>query len=450
MFDNLKDQLTNIFSKLTSKGTLSEEDINNAMREIRIALLEADVALPVAKQFIEKVRERAIGQEIIRSITPGQMVIKIVQDELIEILGSKHQELNLSIKPPAIIMLVGLQGSGKTTSCAKLALHLKNKLNKKSMLASLDIARPAAQQQLEILANSCNISSLPITSNQTPIEITKRAIKEAELSGCDVLILDTAGRLHIAEELMQELTEIQKLSKPIETILVVDSLTGQDAINIAKHFQEKLELTGIILTRLDGDHRGGAALSMRHATNIPIKFIGIGEKLEDFSAFYPDRIASRILDKGDIVSLVEKAAQIMEHEDAEKMAKKIQKGRFDMNDLLAQLKNISKMGGLSSMISLLPGLGGKVKDLMSQNSEFNEKIISRQVAIISSMTKQERRNPDILNASRKIRIAQGSGTHVQDINKLIKQFLQMSKAMKKVAKLDKKSLLRNGMKNIFN
>lgn len=442
MFESLSQRISQICDRLRGRGSLTEEDVSLAMREIRIALLEADVALPVVRTFIEHVKAKAVGEEVLKSITPSQMVIKIVHDELTNMLGEVNTELNLTTTPPAVILMVGLQGSGKTTTSAKLALRLKDKQRKKVMLASLDVARPAAQEQLEVLAKQIEVVSLPIIANQSPREITKRALQEAKNQGCDVLILDSAGRLHVNEELMQELVEIHSSSNPVETLLVADSLTGQDAVNVAKHFQEALPLTGIILTRIDGDGRGGAALSMRSSTGQPIKFLGVGEKLHELEDFHPERIASRILDMGDIVSLVERAAESINQQEAEHLAKKLQKGQFDMNDLASQLRTIRKMGGMMGVMSFLPGVG-KFKDKLAE-ANVDERILKRQEAIINSMTKQERIHPKLLNGSRRRRIAQGAGVTVQDVNILIKQYQTMTTMMKRFGKMDKKSLMRGG------
>ena len=440
MFQNLSDNLGKIFSKLRGKGFLSEDDVNAAMREVRIALLEADVALPVVKDFIEKVKAKAIGEEVIKNVNPAQMVIKIVNDELTAVLGSESAELNLRAQPPVVILMAGLQGSGKTTTTAKIALHLKKNSKKKILLASLDIYRPAAQEQLATLGRQVEIDTLEIIAGQKPEEITKRAIQKAKLEGYDVLFLDTAGRLHIDDELMTELQQVAKISSPTETLLVVDSLTGQDAVNVAKQFNEKIGVTGIVLTRLDGDGRGGAALSMRAITGCPIKFAGVGEKLNELEEFHPSRIASRILGMGDIVSLVEKAADVVEKEEAERLAKKMHKGQFDFDDLLKQLEGIGKMGGIGSIMGMMPGLS-KFKD-KAEEAGVNEKMIARQKAIISSMTREERANPDLLGGSRKKRIAAGSGTSVQEINRLVKMQKQMNMMMKKLGKLGPKGLMR--------
>jgi len=434
MFSSLSDNLNKIFDKLRGRGFLTEDDVNTAMREIRIALLEADVALPVVKEFIEKVKVKAIGSEVLKSITPSQLIVKIVSDELNKI-SSQTTKKNIfsSTKPPAIIMLVGLQGSGKTTTAAKLALMLRQKQKKEVLLASLDVYRPAAQEQLEILGKQIAINTLPIVAKEDPVTITKRALKEAELGAVDVLILDTAGRLHTDDDLIKELQNIKEASNPIEVILVADSLTGQDAVNISKYFHEKIGLTGVILTRVDGDARGGAALSIKHITGCPIKFIGVGEKPAEFEVFHPERIASRILGMGDVVSLVEKASEAISKADVEKITNKMQRGKFDFEDLLDQLRNLKKMGGVGKLMNLIPGVS-KIKNQLS-TAGFDEKMISRQEAIILSMTLKERRNPNLLNASRKKRIANGSGSKVEDINRLLKQYLTMCKMMKKFGKM---------------
>ncbi len=443
MFESLSDNLNKIFTNLRGKGLLSEDDVNSAMREVRVALLEADVALPVAKDFINKVKERAVGAEVVRSVSPGQMVVKIVQDNLEEMLGSDESEINLSATPPAIIMMVGLQGSGKTTSSGKLANFLKLKRGKKVLLVSLDVYRPAAQEQLEVLGKQIAVDSLPIIAGEKPEAITKRAIDAGKMGGYDVIILDTAGRLHIAEELMGELQNVKKLANPVETLLVADSLTGQDAVNIASQFNEKIGLTGIILTRIDGDGRGGAALSMRHVTGCPIKFMGVGEKISEFEPFHPSRIASRILGMGDIVSLVERAAETVETEDVKNLEKKLKKGQFDLNDLAKQFKMMRKMGGIGGIASMIPGIGRMKKQI--DESGVDDKFMIRQESIIYSMTKKERRFPDILNASRKRRIAAGAGVSVQELNRLLKQYKQMATMMKRVSKMDKKTLMRGGL-----
>ncbi len=447
MFSNLSNKLGDIFSKLKKRGTLTEADIDAAMREIRIALLEADVALPVVKDFIVSLKEKAIGTEVIQSISPGQMVVKLVNDHMAQLLGSEHQALNLAANPPVVIMMVGLQGSGKTTSTGKLALRLRTKHGKKVLVASLDIYRPAAQMQLEQVAKRAEVASLPIIAGEKPAEITKRALDAARLEGYDVLLLDTAGRLHIDEELMNELKTVKQLANPLETLLVADSLTGQDAVNIAKTFHEQIGVSGIILTRVDGDGRGGAALSMRAITGQPIKFIGMGEKIDEFEEFHPARIASRILDMGDIVSLVEKAAEVVSADEAEKMATRMMEGQFDFNDLLDQMRKMKKMGGIGSMMKMLPGMGA-LKDKL-EGANIDENIIGRQEAIILSMTAKERAFPKLINGSRRIRIANGAGVQVQDVNKLIKQQQQMQDMMKKFKKMGKKGMMRGGMSGLL-
>ncbi len=447
MFSSLSSKLTGIFGTLRKRGVLTEADIDAVAREVRIALLEADVALPVVKDFISSLKEKAVGANIVASINPSQMVIKLVNDHLAELLGSEHQALNLAANPPVVIMMVGLQGSGKTTSTGKLALRLKNKQNKKVLVASLDIYRPAAQEQLAQVAKQAGIDALPVITGQKPREITERAMTEAKLGGYDVLLLDTAGRLHIDDELMGELTAVKSLANPLETLLVADSLTGQDAVTIAKTFHEKIGVTGIILTRVDGDGRGGAALSMRAVTGQPIKFMGLGEKLDALEEFHPARIAGRILDMGDVVSLVEKAAEAVTQEEADIMGKRMMSGQFDFNDLLDQMRKMKKMGGIGSMMNLIPGMG-KIKDQLA-NANIDEKIIARQEAIILSMTPRERQFPKLINGSRRIRIAKGSGTTVQDVNKILKQQQQMADMMKKFGKMGAKGMMRGGQGNIL-
>ncbi len=419
------------------------------MREIRIALLEADVALPVVKDFVNAVRERAVGQEVLRSVTPAQMVVKIVHDHLVETLGGKagggagDVGLNLNAVPPVVVMMVGLQGSGKTTSAAKIALRLKNRDKKKVLLASLDVQRPAAQEQLAVLGRQVGVVSLPVVAGERPLAIARRAIQTGKLEGYDVVILDTAGRLHIDEELMLELAAVRDATLPSETLLVADAMTGQDAVNVARSFNERVGVTGIMLTRVDGDARGGAALSMRAITGKPIKFVGTGEKIDALEPFHAERIAGRILDMGDVVGLVEKAAETIDQQEAEKLAAKLQKGSFDLDDLAGQLRQLRKMGGMSGMMGMLPGVG-RIKKQLSE-AKVDDGMIRRQEAIISSMTKKERRNPKLLNASRRLRIAAGSGTSVQEINRLLKQYQDMAHMMKKAQKLGKKGLTRHGM-----
>ncbi len=447
MFENLTGRLGDVLGKLTKRGALTEADVSEAMREVRVALLEADVALPVVKSFIKKVKAKAVGTDVLRSINPGQMVIKVVHDQLVEILGSESQELNLIAVPPIVYMMVGLQGSGKTTSTAKIAKLLTAKHGKKVMMASLDVRRPAAQEQLRVLGEQIEVATLPIVDGQQPVEIAKRALQSAEIKGFDVILLDTAGRLHVDEELMAEMKAVHAIASPTETLLVVDSLTGQDAVNVAEQFKERVDVTGIVMTRIDGDGRGGAALSMRQVTGCPIKLLGTGEKLDELEAFHPDRIANRILGMGDIVSLVEKASELIEKDDAEKLALKIQKGIFDLDDLASQLRQMLKMGGMNSLIGMLPGVGKMKKQLEGAN--LDDKLLKRQIAIVESMTPKERRNPQILAASRKRRIAAGAGMSVQDVNRLLKQHKQMASMMKKVKKLGKKGVARGGMQGLL-
>jgi signal recognition particle subunit SRP54 len=432
MFDTLSDRLGSVFDRLRGRGALTEADVRAAMREVRVALLEADVALPVARDFVERVTERAVGQEVLRSVTPGQMVVKIVNDALIETLGAETAELDLNVSPPAVVMMVGLQGSGKTTTTAKLAKRLSERDRKKVLMASLDVARPAAQEQLAVLGRQTNIDTLPIVAGQQPVDIARRALNAAKLQGYDVVLLDTAGRLHVDDQLMSEMKAVAEVSAPTETLLVVDSLTGQDAVNVAKGFAAEVDLTGVILTRMDGDARGGAALSMRAVTGKPIKFAGVGEALDKLEAFHPDRVAGRILGMGDVVSLVERAAETIKVEEAEKLAAKMAKGKFDLDDLRAQLQQMQRMGGLGALAGMMPGLKG-MKGAMDQAA--NSKALVHMEAMLSSMTAKERAKPDVINAKRKIRIAKGSGTTVQEINKLLKTHQEMSTAMKRLKKM---------------
>jgi signal recognition particle subunit SRP54 len=443
MFDSLTDRLGTVFDKLTRRGALSESDVDGALREVRQALLEADVALSVARDFIKVVRERAVGEEVVKSVTPGQMVVKIVNDALVETLGSEAVDINLNAVPPAPILMVGLQGSGKTTTTAKLAKRLVERDKKKVLMASLDTRRPAAMEQLKVLGQQISVPTLPIVEGQNPVDIAKRAMQAAKLQGFDIILLDTAGRLHVDEALMAEVQAVHGVAKPVETLLVADSLTGQDAVNVAEQFNKRLNLTGIVLTRVDGDGRGGAALSMRAVTGCPIKLLGVGEKLDELETFHPDRIASRILGMGDVVSLVEKATENIDEAEAERLAKKVQKGQFDLNDLLDQLRQISKMGGLDGLMAMLPGVGKMKKQMAAAN--IDAKLIKSQEAIILSMTAEERLKPKVIHASRKKRIAAGSGTSVQEVNKLLKQFKQMSGMMKKVSKMGKKGMMRDGL-----
>ncbi len=444
MFDSLSSKLNGILDRLTRRGSLTEDDVNAAMREVRVALLEADVALPVVKDFVAKVKERAVGQEVIRSVTPGQQVIKIVHDNLVELLGTTAEPLNLNVAPPAVIMMLGLQGSGKTTTSAKLAKHLNEKEKKKVLLASLDVRRPAAQEQLAVLAQQIGGSSLPVVPGQDPVEITRRALKTAVLEGYDVVILDTAGRLAIDDELMAEAAAVRDASNPHEMLLVVDAMTGQDAVNTATQFNQKIGVTGMVLTRVDGDARGGAALSMRAVTGKPIKLLGVGEKTSALEVYHPDRLAGRILGMGDVVSLVEKAAATVDEDVANEMAQKFLSGKsFDFNDLAKQLQQMRRMGGLSGFMNLMPGVA-KIKDQL-KNANIDDKAIKRQEAIIQSMTRAERRDVNLLQASRKRRIANGAGVDVADVNRLIKQFLEMQKVMKQLQKLGKTGFMRSMM-----
>jgi len=438
MFENLTNKLETIFSKLKSAPSLNEEQVDAGLKEIRLALLEADVALSVAKEFIEKIRPKAIGQEILKSISPGQMIIKIVHDELVKFLGDKNQELNLNAVPPVCILLVGLQGSGKTTSAAKLAKLIEKKYSKKVFLVSLDVYRPAAQEQLKILAETNQINHLPVISGQQPLDITKRALNAAKLNGSDVIIFDTAGRTQVDLMMMNEIKQIKSLVNPTETILVADSLTGQIAANVAKEFDKTVNISSIILTRIDGDGRGGAALSMKHITNKPIKYIGVGEKIEDLEIFYPERISNRILGMGDVVSLVEKASEGIDEEKLRKEEEQLKKGLFTLDNYLSQLRQMKKMGGMEGVLSLLPGVN-KIKKQM-ENASIDEKIITTNEAIILSMTKKEREDPKVINGSRKKRIAAGAGADVSTINKLLKQFKMMTEMMKKMSKGDKNSI----------
>ena len=447
MFDALSEKLSAAFSKITSRGVLNEKDIDEAMREIRVALLEADVSLPVVKAFIAQVKEQALGEKVVKSIQPGQMVIKIVHDELVKLLGSTSSELNFNAVPPVCILMVGLQGSGKTTTSAKIANRLKNK--KKVLLVSLDIYRPAAQEQLAQLASQIGVDALPIIKGEKPSETTKRAISEGKKGGYDVIILDSAGRLHIDDDLMQEVIEVKKIASPTETLLVADAMIGQDSCTVAKEFNEKVGITGIVLTRIDGSARAGAALSMKMVADVPIKFLGTGEKIAEFEEFHPDRLAGRILGQGDVVSLVEKAIENVDKDEAEKMAKKMMKGKFDLEDMLSQLRQVQKLGSMGSLLGLIPGLS-KFKTQIEQ-AGIGDNLIKRQEAIILSMTKSERRNPDLIKASRKKRIALGAGVEVHEVNKLLKSYEQMSTMMKRMGKMGGLgSLMGKGMPNLQN
>lgn len=432
MFDTLSDRLGSVFDRLRGRGALTEADVRSAMREVRVALLEADVALPVARDFVEQVTEKAVGQEVLRSVTPGQMVVKYVHDALVQTLGAETAELDLNVTPPAVIMMVGLQGSGKTTTTAKLAKRLSEREKKRVLMASLDVARPAAQEQLAVLGRQTNVDTLPIVPGQQPVDIAKRAIQAAKLQAYDVVLLDTAGRLHVDDQLMAEMKAVARASNPAETLLVVDALTGQDAVNVAKGFAGEVDLSGVILTRMDGDARGGAALSMRAVTGKPIKFAGVGEALDKLEPFHPERVAGRILGMGDVVSLVEKAAETIQMEEAEKLAAKMAKGKFDLDDLWAQLRQMQRMGGLGALAGMMPGLKG-MKGAMDQAQ--NSKALVHMEAMLSSMTAKERAKPEIINAKRKIRVAKGSGTTVQEINKLLKMHQEMASAMKRLKKM---------------
>jgi signal recognition particle subunit SRP54 len=428
MFESLQERLGSILNGLTGRGALSEADVSAALREVRRALLEADVALDVVRSFTDKVREKAVGAAVLKSIKPGQMVVKIVHDELVSMLGEEGVPIDLNAPAPVVIMMVGLQGSGKTTTTAKIARRLSERQGKKVLMASLDTRRPAAQEQLRQLGEQTKVATLPIVAGQSPVEIARRSVQAAKLGGHDVVILDTAGRTHIDEPLMAEMAEIRAASNPHEILLVADSLTGQDAVNLARNFDERVGITGLVLTRMDGDGRGGAALSMRAVTGKPIKLIGTGEKMDALEEFYPKRIADRILGMGDIVSLVEKAAETIDAEKAAAMAKKMQSGKFDLNDLADQLGQMQKMGGMGGIMGMMPGMG-KMKDQMAA-AGLDDKMFGRQIAIISSMTKAERANPDILKHSRKKRIAAGSGTDAAEINKLLKMHRGMADMMK--------------------
>jgi signal recognition particle subunit SRP54 len=447
MFDSLSTRLGTVFDKLRGRGTLGAADVDEALREVRVALLEADVALSVVKDFIAGVKLEAIGQQVVRSVTPGQMVVKIVNDKLVETLGATASEINLRAEPPVAILMLGLQGSGKTTTSAKLAKRLVAKDRKKVLLASLDVRRPAAQEQLAVLGTQVEVPTLPIVAGQDPVAIAKRAMEVGRTEGYDVVILDTAGRLSIDDELMAEAAAVRDAVGPTESLLVVDALTGQDAVNTATQFNTRLGVTGIVMTRVDGDQRGGAALSMRAVTGKPIKFIGLGEKMDALDVFHPDRIAGRILGMGDIVGLVEKAQENVEAEAAEKLARKIKKGDFDFDDMLSQLDQLKKMGGLGGVMGMLPGVQ-KMKAQLA-NANVDEKVIGRQSAIIRSMTKKERRDAKLLNGSRKRRIAAGSGTTVEEVNRLVKQFMEMSRVMKQMGKLGQKGMMRTGIANLF-
>lgn len=442
MFEALTDKLGGIFDQLTGRGALSEKDVDAALREIRLALLDADVALPVVKDFIAKIRIEAVGEAVIRAVKPGQQVVKIVHDGLVDMLGGADpaEELAPAAAPPAVVLMAGLQGSGKTTTTAKLAARLKKLQRKRVMVASLDVRRPAAMQQLAVLAAQAEIEALPIVPGQGPADIAKRALQAARLSGIDVLILDTAGRTTLDEQMMTEAAEIAKIAQPVETLLVADGLTGQDAVETARRFHARLPLTGLVLTRMDGDGRGGAALSMRAVTGLPIRYLGVGEKLDGLDLFDAKRVAGRILGRGDIVSLVEKAAQAVDEAKAEQLAKKLAKGQFDLDDMKEQLLQLQRLGGMSGMMGFLPG-AAQAKAAMAAQA-MDDKALRRQIAIIQSMTKTERQKPDLLNASRRKRIARGAGVDVADINRLMKMHRQMADMIKAMGK--------GGMKGLMN
>ena len=442
MFESLSSKLGSVFDALKKRGSLSEADVSAAMRDVRVALLEADVALPVVKDFIDIVKEKAVGEDVLRSVTPGQMVVKIVHDQLVDMLGAEPQPLNIEGNPPTSILMVGLQGSGKTTSSAKIALRLTKREKKKVLLASLDVYRPAAQQQLAVLGEQTEVATLPIVFGEQPVAIAKRAMKVGRTEGYDVVILDTAGRLHIDEELMSEVQKVRDVCNPQETLLVTDAMTGQDSVNVAKEFHDKVGISGIVLTRADGDARGGAALSMRAVSGAPIKLLGVGEKIDELEVFDAQRLAGRILGMGDVVGLVEKAAEVVDKEDAEKMAAKMLKGQFTLADMATQLGQLKKMGSIKGLMGMIPGMGKMQKQIDAAN--IDDKMIARQEAIILSMTVKERLNSKLLNGSRRRRIAAGSGTTVQDVNRLLKQYQMMAKMMKKAGKMGKKGMMPGG------
>lgn len=448
MFENLSERLSGVFDRLTKQGALSDEDVKTALREVRVALLEADVSLPVARDFVAAVQAKATGQAVTKSVTPGQQVVKIVHDALVDVLTGSEDPGALKIdNPPAPILMVGLQGSGKTTTTAKLAKRLKDREGKRVLMASLDVNRPAAMEQLQILGVQIGVDTLPIIKGEDPVAIAKRAKTQASLGGYDVYILDTAGRLHIDAELIAQAAAVRDVANPRETLLVVDGLTGQDAVNVATEFDAKIGVTGVVLTRMDGDGRGGAALSMRAVTGKPIRFVGLGEKLDAIEVFEPSRVAGRILGMGDIVALVEKAQETIEAEQAERMMKRFQKGQFNMNDLKMQLEQMQKMGGMESIMGMMPGMGKMASQV--KEAGFDDKVIKRQIALVQSMTKKERANPDLLQASRKKRIAAGAGLEVSDLNKLLKMHRQMADMMKKMGKMGKGGMLKQAMKGMF-
>lgn len=448
MFENLSDRLYGVFGKLTRQGALSDDDIATALREVRVALLEADVSLTVARDFVKRVADKARGQAVTKSVTPGQQVVKIVHDELIHVLGGEGALAAMRIdSPPAPILMVGLQGSGKTTTTAKLARRLKEREGKRVLMASLDTRRPAAMEQLAVLGTQVGVDTLPIVPGQDAVAIARRAKQQATLAGYDVVMLDTAGRLHVDDALMAEVAAVRDATKPHETLLVVDGLTGQDAVNVAEQFDGRVGISGVVLTRMDGDGRGGAALSMRAVTGKPIRFVGLGEKMDALEEFHPERVAGRILGMGDIVALVEKAQETLEAEAAERMMKRFQKGQFNMNDLKGQLEQMLKMGGMQGLMGMMPGMA-KMQRQMDE-AGFDDTVLRRQIALINSMTKKERRSPDLLQASRKKRIAAGAGLEVQELNRLLKMHRQMADVMKKMGGMGKKGLMRGGLGALF-
>ncbi|MEM1074075.1 MAG: signal recognition particle protein [Pseudomonadota bacterium] len=448
MFENLSERLSGVFDRLTKQGALSEEDVKTALREVRVALLEADVSLPVARDFVRAAQDKATGQAVTKSVTPGQQVVKIVHDALVDVLRGEGEPGTLKVdNPPAPILMVGLQGGGKTTTTAKLAKRLSEKDGKRVLMASLDVNRPAAMEQLAILGNQIGVDTLPIVKGEDPVAIAKRAKTQASLGGYDVYMLDTAGRLSIDDELMAQVEAVRDVANPRETLLVVDGLTGQDAVHTAENFDERIGISGVVLTRMDGDGRGGAALSMRAVTGKPIKFVGLGEKMDALETFEPDRIAGRILGMGDIVALVEKAQETLEIEQSEKMVKRMMKGHFTMNDLRLQLEQMQKMGGMQGMMGMMPGMNKMAKQV--EDAGFDDSILKRQIALIQSMTKKERNNPQILQASRKKRIARGAGLEVSELNKLLKMHRQMGDMMKKMGKMGKGGMLKQAMKGMF-
>mgnify|MGYP000043385659 CR=1 FL=1 len=448
MFESLSERLSGVFDRLTKQGALSEDDVKTALREVRVALLEADVSLPVARDFVKAVQEKATGQAVTKSVTPGQQVVKIVHDELVEVLRGDEDPGTLKIdNPPAPILMVGLQGSGKTTTTGKLAKRLKEREGKKVLMASLDIYRPAAMDQLAILGQQVGVDTLPIVKGESAVQIAKRAKTQAALGGYDVYLLDTAGRLQIDQTLMKEVEDVRDVVTPRETLLVVDGLTGQVAVEVAEEFDDKIGISGVVLTRMDGDGRGGAALSMRAVTGKPIRFVGLGEKMDALETFEPDRIAGRILGMGDIVALVEKAQETIEAEQAERMMKRMAKGQFNMNDLRMQLEQMLKMGGMESMMGMMPGMGKMASQV--KEAGFDDRVLKRQIALIQSMTKKERANPQILQASRKKRIAAGAGLEVSELNKLLKMHRQMADMMKKLGKKGGRSMLKQALGGMF-